>query len=162
MAETKQCPDCAEHVLVLARKCRYCGYRFDQRRREPASALERLLGARRKDIREASLPEVLADWGVLLDDGEAAPFFHLAELDDQRGYLLVTRTRLVFFARRGKSMHDKLIEYPLSQIAQTRVLGHRGRRRVEFSGDAFTHLVRTDTKRNTRLLAECLMETSSG
>jgi hypothetical protein len=26
---TKTCPDCANHVLVAARKCQYCGYRFD-------------------------------------------------------------------------------------------------------------------------------------
>ena len=27
--EYKRCPDCAESVLAAARKCRYCGYRFD-------------------------------------------------------------------------------------------------------------------------------------
>jgi hypothetical protein len=26
----KTCPDCAEDVRAAARKCRYCGYRFDQ------------------------------------------------------------------------------------------------------------------------------------
>ena len=30
----KACPDCAELVLEAARKCRYCGYRFDG---QPAS-----------------------------------------------------------------------------------------------------------------------------
>jgi hypothetical protein len=27
--DVKACPDCAEGVLSAARKCRYCGYRFD-------------------------------------------------------------------------------------------------------------------------------------
>jgi hypothetical protein len=26
---TKTCPDCAEDVLAEARRCRFCGYRFD-------------------------------------------------------------------------------------------------------------------------------------
>ena len=30
MAETKQCPECAEQVLAAARMCRFCGYRFDR------------------------------------------------------------------------------------------------------------------------------------
>jgi hypothetical protein len=29
--ERKTCPDCANEVLVAARKCQYCGYRFDGR-----------------------------------------------------------------------------------------------------------------------------------
>lgn len=29
-AEFKACPDCAEDVRLAARKCRFCGYRFDE------------------------------------------------------------------------------------------------------------------------------------
>jgi hypothetical protein len=28
-ADSKLCPDCAERVKADARKCRFCGYRFD-------------------------------------------------------------------------------------------------------------------------------------
>jgi len=29
-AQFKKCPDCAERVLEAARKCRYCGYRWEE------------------------------------------------------------------------------------------------------------------------------------
>ena len=33
----KVCPDCAEKVRSAARKCRYCGYRFDRELQQPDS-----------------------------------------------------------------------------------------------------------------------------
>jgi hypothetical protein len=30
-AETKECPDCAETILVAARVCKHCGYRFESK-----------------------------------------------------------------------------------------------------------------------------------
>jgi hypothetical protein len=29
LPETKTCPDCAEEVRFAARKCRFCGFRFE-------------------------------------------------------------------------------------------------------------------------------------
>ena len=81
----KQCPDCAEQVLAAARKCRYCGYRFDGRQRAGASLLGGLLGGLRKDTTDATFEEVLADWGTSLAEGEAVEWFRLAEVGPPSG-----------------------------------------------------------------------------
>jgi hypothetical protein len=162
MAETKQCPDCAEQVLAQARKCRYCGYRFDRRRRDRSSPLGDLLRDLRKDTKDVTLPEVLADWGVSLEDGEEVQFFRPSEVDGRPGYLLVTAVRLVFFAQHGRSQHDKLFEHPLASVSQTRIRGCLGRRRLELSGPAFDHVALAYSRDDVQLLAGCLAGHRSG
>jgi len=139
--EHKQCPDCAEQVLAAARKCRFCGYRFDGGRKQRLSLLSDLLTGSKRDRRDATLPEVLADWGVSLDDAEGVAVFRLAEVDDRPGYLLVTSERLMFFGQTSRGEHEKVLEYPLETLSEVRVQGGRLRRRLELRGPDFQHLV---------------------
>jgi hypothetical protein len=154
MDETKQCPDCAEQVLAQARKCRYCGYRFDRRARSPLFG--DLLGNLRKDAPDATLPRLLADWGVGLADGEKVRFFRLVEIDGQTGYLLVTGSRLVFFAARGRSQYDQLLELPLARASTTPVHGRLRRRGLRLSGATFDHVVRGSSRGDLQRLAKVL------
>jgi hypothetical protein len=160
MSESKQCPDCAEQVLAEARKCRFCGYRFGERKGASPSSLERILGIRLGRSHEISLPELLADWGMDLRTDETPLFFGLATFDEQPGYVLVTPVRLAFFATHNRSEHVKLVDYPLSSILQTRPLGEM-HRRLEVRGADFTHVVSGDSKRASRALTDCLIGTAS-
>jgi hypothetical protein len=128
--EYKRCPDCAEQVLAAARKCRYCGYRFDRAAAPSASAaLARLL--RRPPPPTASLSDVLAGWGTELEAGETVGYFGCCQLDGRTGFLLVTNVRIAFYAGRGG---DVLIEWPRGEV---RVLERRrplGGRRLSLRG----------------------------
>lgn len=155
-SEYKQCPDCAEHVLAAARKCRYCGYRFaaigDER-----STLAELFGFRRSS-KDGTLPDVLAAWGLGLRAAEEVAFFLLATVDDRSGYALVTNQRFVFFARTARGKHERVLEYPLAELSEVSVAGGRLRRRLELRGPDFHHLVqgaaRSDLERLVDYLAE--------
>jgi Uncharacterised protein family UPF0547 len=153
MAETKQCPECAEQVLAAARKCRFCGYRFD---RGGGGALAGLLPGMRKERPEVTLATIIADWNVSLASGEEVRLFRLAELDGRVGYLLVTGTRLVFFADRGQSRHDKLVERSLDGISHARIRGGSSRRQLEFGGFAWEHAVRVYGRGEMQRLADLL------
>ena len=160
MADMKPCPDCAEQVLAAARKCRYCGYRFDRRTGGRYSPLWDLLGSLRKDTRDATLPDVLADWGVSLSDGEEVGFFRLVEIDGRSGYLLVTDTRLAFFGQHGRSEHEKLIEVALDAVSRTSVRRQPGRlSTLELGGSTFEYAIREcsrgDVQRLAAYLAAC-------
>jgi hypothetical protein len=139
--EYKQCPDCAESVLAAARKCRYCGYRFDSRGRPRRSLLAGLWPGFGQAIAPAELPEVLADWGVSLADGEEVRYFRLTVVDDRPGYLLATSSRLIFFVETSRGRHEKVLEHPLAVISGVSVIGRRVRPRVELRGRDFRHVV---------------------
>jgi hypothetical protein len=97
---------------------------------------------------------LLADWGVALADGEEVRFFRLVRLDGETGYLLVTGSRLAFFAARGRPQHDKLLEFPLAGVSNSRLHGRWRRRRLELSGGTVDHVVRTDSRGDLERLAE--------
>jgi hypothetical protein len=138
----KQCPDCAELVLAAARKCRYCGYRFDGRRRSGGSSLlGDLLGGLRKDTTDVTFEEVLADWGTRLDEGESVEWFRLADVDHHPGYLLVTSRRLVFFNQTSRTTHERAFEYPLTLLSDVRLSGRGSKRRLELRAGTLGHAV---------------------
>lgn len=139
--EYKRCPDCAEQVLVAARKCRYCGFRFEATSENP-SALAELFGFRRSTPHR-TLSDVLATWGLGLREAEEVAFFSLATADDRSGYILVTTERVLFFARTAsRSKHVRAFEHPLSALCEISDNGGRLRRRLELRGPDFRHLVR--------------------
>ena len=159
----KQCPDCAEQVLAAARKCRYCGYRFDGRRRSVgASLLGELLGGLRKDTTDVTFEEVLADWGMNLDEGEVVEWFRLADVDHNPGYLLVTSRRLVFFNQTSRTTHERAFEYPLTLLSDVRLSGRGSKRRLELRAGTLGHAVYgargAELERLNRYLEQVLTE----
>jgi hypothetical protein len=109
--ELKQCPDCAEMVRAQARVCRFCGYRFAPP--PAASAVGSLAGLLVRRPRQVPLPDLLAGWGVELDDGDAVGFFGYCQLDGAYGFLLITDRRVAFFAGRQA---DTLIDWRLPEL----------------------------------------------
>jgi hypothetical protein len=86
-------------VLAAARKCRYCGYRFDRLAAAPSSSpsgwstlLDRVWPARGPKVPVA---ELLHAWDVVLgpDEGEGGQLF-VATKDNRPAYVLVTQSRL--------------------------------------------------------------------
>ena len=137
----KVCPDCAEQVLAAARKCRYCGYRFDGRRRARGSWFDDLLGARHKGAADTTFEELLADWGTGLGEGEHVEWFRLVEVDQHPGYLLLTSERIVFFSETSATTHERTSEHRLSLLSDVRLAGRPGKRRLELWMGARGHVV---------------------
>jgi hypothetical protein len=165
-ANYKQCPDCAERVLAAARKCRYCGYRFDSSGRSRGGALAELIPALVRPQREATMPEILADWHVQLGEHERVGFFRLAVMDERPGYLLVTTERLIFFAQTSRRNHATWVEYPLGAVSGMRISGSRLRPRLELRARDARHIVSgigaTGIRRLEGYLAEHSVDTVTG
>ena len=95
---TKTCPDCAEQVLIAARKCRFCGYRFDvpAEPRSPSRA-GGLLGLIFPDGPEPqTMTQLLASWGIEQDEGEEEAALLNASIAGSPGFIVVTETRFCF------------------------------------------------------------------
>jgi hypothetical protein len=90
----KPCPDCAELVLEAARKCRYCGYRFDRPSQAPQEGLFAHLF--RRPSPHLTMTETLQQLGVELDPGERPAGLWLAQVTGVDGYVVLTNERLCF------------------------------------------------------------------
>jgi len=148
----KVCPDCAETVLVAARKCRFCGYRFDEPPRGPARSLLERLGLWRA-LRPVAFEELLADWGIELAEGETAACFRYVTLDAQVGYLLVTDLRLVFVADRRREQVAAL-EYPRARVEN--VHAARGGRHLTLEAGATRHVIAVGPGSSPRQVKQAL------
>lgn len=112
---TKVCPDCAETVLQAARKCRFCGYRFDGAAEAEAGGDDGMLSVFRRRQRSTTVPQVLANWGFELEDEERVDEFQLADIDGVAGFVLITDERLVFF-RQERKRSTVVLEQRLSEV----------------------------------------------
>jgi hypothetical protein len=127
--EFKTCPDCAETVRAQARVCRFCGYRFD--RRAAAGTAGSLAALIRRPQPRVELPDLLVEWGLELEEGEAIEFFGCCRLERAYGFLLLTSGRIAFFAGRHA---DRLLDWPLAEVALAGTSGPRWGRRLRLAG----------------------------
>jgi hypothetical protein len=130
----KQCPDCAEMVLEAARKCRFCGYRFDGA--EPAPCDEPpeddmgILGGLllRRKPRPTTAPQIIKAAGADLEPDELISLFRFVRIDGADGILAVTSRRALFLEPAGRR-HTVRFDRPLGDVASTelarRLTGHR-------------------------------------
>lgn len=155
-AELKKCPDCAESVLAAARKCRYCGYRFDGTDPNPPTGLlPELLGrVFTPPVRQTSVAATVAGWGAELEPTEEVAFFRLARIGRASGYVLVTDRRFCFFEQPRASRSRLTIDHPLTSVRAVQ----RGRRvpagKLVLYGDGYEIVIRGLRRRELRELAD--------
>jgi hypothetical protein len=92
----KACPDCAEMVLEQARKCRYCGYRFDGHPASQVSQGGSFSQLFRRSAARLTIVETLPQLGVELHPGERPAGLWLARVEGVDGYVVLTDERLLF------------------------------------------------------------------
>jgi hypothetical protein len=147
--DLKQCPDCAEMVRAEAMKCRYCGYRFDIRRRaEKPNVLMSLLSVFRRPAGADTPFDLLAEWGIELAPGETVRFWLPAHLSTRQGYLVITDDRIVFVQLVGRHTYRAVFTHPLDSL--DRVEPEGGGRRLRLVGDDCDEIVRGLKARDTR------------
>jgi hypothetical protein len=118
----KACPDCAEMVLAAARKCRYCGYRFDR----PAAQEGLMAHLFRRPAPHLTMAETLEQLGVELDPGERAAGLWLGRVRGVDGYVVLTDERLLFVA--GLRVHKDPPapwQHRLGELAGADITSHR-------------------------------------
>jgi len=120
----KQCPDCAEMVLEAARKCRYCGYRFD--RPEPKRPAREGLFAHlmRRSPPRLTMAETFAQLGVEPAPGEQPAGLWLGRVKGIDGYVALTDQRLCFVIglRHQTATPTKPWQYRLDDLTSAQIV----------------------------------------
>jgi hypothetical protein len=156
---TKNCPDCAEPVLLAARRCRHCGYRFD----EPESlATDRpgdgWLALVRRPPRRSTIPVYLSQAGVMLDDDEDPFGMWLGRVNGRDAYIITTSARLFVTGVRLDNRRPSLLgEYSLRDVVRVDVVRRRLRPTLEVELDHSVRMVVTKLSRSdVRALCACI------
>jgi Uncharacterised protein family UPF0547 len=123
----KQCPDCAETVLEAARKCRYCGYRFDGQPTSQASEEGLFAHLFRRAPRHLTMTETLEQLGVELDPDERPAGLWLGQVRGVDGYVVLTDARLFFVMtlRHQKAATTAPWQRRLDELAGAEITTHR-------------------------------------
>jgi hypothetical protein len=156
---TKDCPDCAEPVLLAARRCRHCGYRFD----EPDSlAADRpgdgWLALLRRPPRRSTIPAYLAQAGVMLDDDEDPLGMWLGRVNATDAYIITTTARLIVTGVKLDRRRPSLVgEYSLRDVVKVDVVRRRLRLALVVEWDDSAPMVVTRLSRpDARAVRACL------
>jgi hypothetical protein len=120
----KACPDCAEMILEAARKCRYCGYRFDRPPKEKQEGLfEHMF---RRSAPRLTMTETLEQLGVELHPGERPVGLWLAQVRGVDGYVVLTDERLCFvMGLRHRNETRAPWQRPLTELEGAEITTHR-------------------------------------
>jgi len=122
----KACPDCAEMVLAAARKCRYCGYRFDGQPSAPPAQEGLFAHLMRRSAPRLTMAQTVQQLGVKLVPGERPAGLWLGRVKGIDGYVVLTDQRLAFvIGLRHAQGSPKPWEHRLDDLTEAKVTGHR-------------------------------------